>query len=126
MTKEIVKTNRYSVTIIETDIVHIRFTEAICIEVEDVKATFDIYQELSAVQERKILVEFPDHTTITSEAREYGQAAEIKADAEAFVITTLAQRILARFFKSFHKKAFPLKIFMNKEEAMNWLINYKK
>ncbi|WP_027420054.1 DUF7793 family protein [Crocinitomix catalasitica] len=126
MTKEIVKTNRYSVTIIETDIVHIRFAEAICIEIEDVKATFDIYQELSEAQDRKIMVEFPDHTTITSEAREHGQAAEINADAEAFVITTLAQRILARFFKTFHKKKHPFKIFMNKEEALTWLINYKK
>ena len=126
MTREIIETNTYKVALLPKDIVHIHFKPSICIEVEDIKATFAIYQELAVYQDFKILVEFPMYTTITTEAREYGAASDLKAIAEAFVIETLAQRILARFYKVFHKKNHPLKIFMDKNEALGWLQNYDK
>ena len=58
------------------------------------------------------------------EAREYGAASEVPAIAEAMVIQTLAHRILARFYTSFNKKSHPLKVFMNRDKAVEWLAGF--
>jgi hypothetical protein len=41
--------------------------------------------------------------------------------ADAFVIDSLAQRILGNFYLKFNKPQFPTRFFNSKEEALKWL-----
>ncbi|MBS1650775.1 MAG: hypothetical protein JSU07_02075 [Bacteroidetes bacterium] len=41
--------------------------------------------------------------------------------ADAFVITSLSQKILANFYLKFLKPERPTKFFVNKNDAINWL-----
>jgi hypothetical protein len=41
--------------------------------------------------------------------------------ADAFVIDSLAQRILGNFYLKFNKPQFPTRFFNSKEEALIWL-----
>jgi hypothetical protein len=44
--------------------------------------------------------------------------------ADAFVIKSMSQRILANFYVKIHKPERPTKFFSSKEDAMTWLNQY--
>lgn len=44
--------------------------------------------------------------------------------ADAFVIDSLAQRILGNFYLKFSKPQFPTRLFNSKEEALKWLSSF--
>lgn len=41
--------------------------------------------------------------------------------AEAFVVRSLAKRLLVRFYHQFHKPKNPLRVFADERKAANWL-----
>lgn len=45
--------------------------------------------------------------------------------AEAFVISSLPQRILGNFYLNNFKPIVPAKVFTNKEEAREWLLGFR-
>ena len=46
--------------------------------------------------------------------------------ADAFIVTSLPQKLIANFYLKFNKPARPTKLFSKKEDAVKWLKNYLK
>ena len=66
------------------------------------------------------------YTSVTKEGREYMATDEavLFTTVEAYVIQSLAQRILGNFYLKFNKPKVPTKMFTDREKAEKWLKNY--
>lgn len=67
-------------------------------------------------------------TQFTNSAREFSASKEGLrfSIAEALVIQNLAQKILVSFYLKINKPAKPSKAFNSEEDAIKWLLDYKK
>ena len=63
----------------------------------------------------------------TSEAKEYFASPEGSKDLQAiaFLVSTQIEKFIIKLFIEVNRPAIPCKIFSNKEEALEWLANYK-
>lgn len=109
------------IRLIENDIVHIAYKENHWVQVDDFREAFAVYDEYASEKPMRILVELPTHSSATSEAAKFAEKQTHQAIAEAVFIHTMGQRLLIRFYILFHKKRHPMKIFTNKENAIEWL-----
>jgi len=76
-----------------------------------------------------ILVVSGTKTTITKEAREYGENSPAHAITQAMAVVTdsLSQRIIINFiFLFFKRKNVSVKLFENKEKAIEWLLSFER
>ena len=66
------------------------------------------------------------YSNIESDAREYMATFESTrfSTAEAFVISSVGQKILANFYLKVNKPTVPTKIFTNLNSAVEWLRDY--
>ncbi len=64
-----------------------------------------------------------DYVQVTEQARDYGSSEEglRYSAAEAFVIKSLAHKLLANFYLKVNKPSVPTKFFGKKKDAENWL-----
>jgi hypothetical protein len=62
-----------------------------------------------------------EYATLTAAARKYLQTHEVPVRKEAFVIASLAQKIILNFYLRFRPNNHPCKAFKTREEAEKWL-----
>ncbi len=86
---------------------------------ENVKA----FGELSGGKKVPVLIIGGAFTSVTPEAREFMASEESLeySKAEAFLVNTLAQKILIQFYIKFNRPLVPTRIFTEKEKAIEWL-----
>ena len=118
---QIIKNEKSICQIIEDDIAYVYYYENSVLHISDLKETLEAYNELAQGTAIKILSEFGEYCTATSEARAFGETIDLYTTAEAMVFTSLAQRLLLRAFMLFKKQNHPFKIFDSKEAAIKWL-----
>lgn len=73
------------------------------------------------------LVDMSNHVDSTPEARNYYASSELAKYrlADAFVVTSLATRLVTNFYFTINTPPVPSKMFNNKEDAMAWLKQLK-
>lgn len=90
--------------------------------VEDLKKLVDSQAELGG-EKLPVLVLCSEHATTNSDLL-HAIAKNINnpySKADAFVIKSMAQKILANFYIKINIPERPTKFFNNKDEAINWL-----
>ncbi len=92
-------------------------------DIEDIKEIHQAATELSLNQKIRLLLIASDFTSITNDALKYlsTQEAAINSIAKAFVIKSLAQRILINFLIKVKGTPVPVKFFNDIEPAVTWL-----
>ena len=120
----IIESETVNVYAINSDTLLFLYKAKTLIELTDLKFVLDHHSALTKEKLYKIVVEFPQFTSLTAEAREYAVAYQLPAIAEAIVIKTLAQRITARFYYMFNAQKHPVKVFTDREKAIEWLKAY--
>lgn len=90
--------------------------------VEDLKKLVNAQKELGG-ERLPVLVLCSEHATTNSELLQSISKNENNpySKADAFVIQSMAQKILANFYIKINKPERPTKFFNNKEEAIGWL-----
>lgn len=77
-----------------------------------------------------LLVNFLDaDVNISNEARDYFAHDQIHARlrlCQAIVIGGLAQKLVAHFYKNFHRPDCPIGIFNNEADAIKWISDMRK
>ena len=70
-----------------------------------------------------LLIITGEYTLPTAEARAYIATPESDpyASAEAYVVTSLSQKLVGNVYLSFNKPARPTHIFTSEEKAVEWL-----
>lgn len=107
--------------------------EAICsddftYEVEHLKENMEYLSEIANGKKLLILNTVAPYTQISPEARAFLANGPHKeaSRAEAFVIHTLAHKMVASFFLKVNKPKVPTKFFTDRHEALKWLLTYKE
>lgn len=104
-------------------IVVIEFGDTVDLDVKEAKELLRATEEITGGAKALILNIAGKQTTATSAARDFAASAEAVefTIAEAYVVNTLPQKIIANFYINFHKPLVPTKIFNNTEAAIIWL-----
>jgi len=86
---------------------------------ENVKAS----GKLTSEKKVPVLIIGGAFTSVTKEAREFmaSQESLMYSKAEAFLVTSLPQKILINFYIKFNKPLVPTQTFIEKEKAIDWL-----
>ncbi len=120
-----IKFNYGKVQLYESKLVRIEVFSGTIIGLAESKSMNDAIGTLSEGKECLILIvadEFAQFDRDTSDfsASEEGQRYTI---ADALVVKSLSQKILANFYLKFNKPAKPTRIFTNEKEAADWLLS---
>jgi hypothetical protein len=73
----------------------------------------------------RFLVIIGENTTTTKEVRDFANDPERQktVNAQAYIVESLAHKILVNFMKNFYKTPKKFKVFSNEEEAAEWLLS---
>lgn len=103
--------------------VHLKWRKGADLEVKDIDEMHVAFKQITNGQQVKVVSEFEPFVSITSEAREYAASTSPDLIALAYVIHSLSQRIIIRFYIKMKKKKHPTKVFDSFDQAVNWLDN---
>ncbi|NOQ72077.1 MAG: hypothetical protein GQ574_08755 [Crocinitomix sp.] len=117
----IIKNKNSTGELLADDIVHIFYKGDTYLEIEDFKEGIQTYITFAQGQKLKILVEIGKFAGASAEARKFAQDNNPEALAEAIIIHSLAQRVLAKFYIIFHHSDHPVRVFVDKEKGIEWL-----
>jgi len=92
-------------------------------EMDDVEELMDAADSLGNGKKLLNLIVVGDGTLPNREAREFAASEEGSKYklADAFVVKSLAQKIIGNFMKKFSYITVPTEIFTEREEAVKWL-----
>lgn len=114
----------------DNDIIFIKLKDNIQVELEDAhKQYLFLKAKYNSINKHIILVETGLDTSISKEAREFASKPESNemTAATAVIVKSLAHRIIINFIiKLTHQQTMKMKMFDDKQKAINWLLSFKK
>jgi len=89
----------------------------------DAEAMVKRFKEMGNGKKFLLLFLAGNDTTVATDARYYASGAEANkyTIASAFVVKSIAQKLLGNAYVTFNKPITPTKIFTDEEEAVKWL-----
>jgi len=113
----------------DNGIIYIILKDDIQIELDDsTKQYLFLKSKYDGVNKHLILVESGLDTTISKEAREFSSKPQSNemTKATAVIVKSLAHRILINFIiKLTHQQTMKMKLFDDKQKAIDWLLTFK-
>lgn len=107
------------------DVILIIYKKDYNVELKDVEEVEEVYKELANGKPVFSILDSTDQfVNFSKEAQNFlAQEGEMVSQliAATVVLNNLPTRLLARFFISFHKPAYPTKIFKTRKEALAWI-----
>lgn len=114
----------------DNNIICIKLRDNIQIELEDSKKQFYFLKsKYDGINKHLVLVETGLDSSISKEAREFASKPESNemTAATAVIVKSLAHRIIINFIINFtHQQTMKMKLFDDKQKAINWLLSFKK
>ncbi|MBK8369145.1 MAG: hypothetical protein IPL10_17655 [Bacteroidetes bacterium] len=114
----------------DNDIIFIKLKDNIQVELEDAQKQYVFLKaKYNNINKHIILVETGLDTSISKEAREFESKPESNemTAATAVIVKSLAHRIIINFIiKLTHQQTMKMKMFDDKQKAINWLLSFKK
>lgn len=109
-------------------IVHYKIKKNTMILLNDIMEHFHYFEKKYAGQKFLNIYEFEENAEIDDDARKWASDPEGNSFtiADAFVIQSMAQKLLGNFYLTFHKPVKPTKLFNNFEDALLWLKSIEK
>jgi hypothetical protein len=118
-----------TIDIWESGIVHIKLKDNVQVELEDSKNQFNFLKsKFNGINKHLTLVEIGADTSISKEAREFGERPESNeiTKAMAVIVKSLAHRLIINFIIKFTRhQSIKMKMFDNKQKAIDWLLTFK-
>ncbi|MCB0400660.1 MAG: hypothetical protein KDD41_01110 [Flavobacteriales bacterium] len=107
----------------EDGIVEIHFKEKMVIGLDEAREITQCYDGLLEKRKYPLLHVAGNYVQATEEARAYGASEEglRYSLAEAYVIRSLAQKIIANFYMKVNRPSVPTRFFGTKQDAEVWL-----
>lgn len=107
-------------------ILEMKCGDDVCYEVTHFKEILRSVEEMWPNEKHPSLFLVGEFTSISMEARKFGATKEatVFSKAEAYVIRSLAQRLIGNFYLNFDKPPVPTKFFSNKKAAEIWLRSF--
>jgi hypothetical protein len=122
-----IRTNTDEISIDEHGIIHKKVLEGAHIDLTELKETEEICEKLSKQDKFLIMVDATAVHTMTPEAvKLLKEHIDTKRIAAAIISNRLGMRIMIDYFTNVEKSATPIKIFQAQDEALEWLLKFKK
>ncbi len=122
---EIINSKTSICSMIEPNILFVVMKGDAIVDISEVKENYEAAMKVTNGKRYASLVDARAFATITSEARDYSTLPEMYTNvvAQAVVVTSLANRLLANFLMQFYKKnkTVEMKIFNDCGTALIWL-----
>jgi hypothetical protein len=112
------------ITRLESGIFRIECEEDVVYDVQMVRENLSCIRKLAEGKLVPVYSLAGKYTLATKEAREYVAKAEMSRtilSAEAFVVQSASQRIIANFYLRINKPRIPTAFFKKEEDAVKWL-----
>lgn len=113
----------------DNGIVFIKIKNNITIELEDSQQQYQLLKsKYNGINKHLVLVETGNDTSLSKDAREFGSKPESNemTTAMAVIVKSLAQRLVLNFIIKFtHQQTMKMKLFDDKQKAINWLLTCK-
>ncbi len=107
------------------NIIYFRYYKNVEIDVDDVYDSFSVHKELGTGPEVKRIVHMELFGTITRAARDLVQNEGMPATAEAFILPSIAQKIMFNLYAKMRKQRHPIKAFKRLDEAIEWFEDFE-
>jgi hypothetical protein len=104
-------------------IIHLGIKDDVEVNVEDIREMNKAVEKIGGGRKFANLVTVGKYTTVSKEARDFAATDEANQYtlADAYVLHSFHQKIIANFFIKFNKPKLPVKFFDSEEEALEWL-----
>jgi len=125
-TYEVVHLSRSRFYFYPNNIVKVVINHGETIGVVDYLEGIDMLRKRAPEKKYLFFYELEDGASVTDELREVSSSPENNQFtlAEAFIVKSLAHRLLANFYMRFNKPAKPAKVVASDEEALEWLSTF--
>lgn len=114
-----------SISMIDPEIVEIRYKPKVDVSVEDMREILDSIYEFTGNKPLKRLIVITDGSSLQIKARvllqEENKMRKEYIIAEAVLVNSLAQKMITNFYLKFIKDSFPSKFFTDYNKAVDWL-----
>ena len=119
-----VSTDKATIKIYASGILHIHFHENADFDVEDKKLMFKETYELTLGKKYPTLFTADDGVSFTREAQAYGREQEpnLSYSCVALIVSNMAYRLLINFYINYYKPEITYKTFSNIDESYIWLL----
>lgn len=123
---EIIELSHSTIQLRSDGILQVDFVDECMLDVAECEELIRNYTAVLNTRKVPILHIFGRYTGATKGARDFSASPEgLKHSlAEAYVLKSLAHRLLLNFYIKFNKPAVPTKYFTTKQEAIAWLLKY--
>lgn len=125
--KELFRTDAAVIAISDDHIIALHYYEDVVVSLKNLKEIAGLVKQISEEYENCTLLTIGGtYTGIEEDARQFGNRHAFPVLAEAFVMRSLAHRILANFLMRLRLKPYPVRAFTDEQSARNWLLEQKK
>ncbi len=120
------KSKKYSISICNNSYYELEIFENCEITITDIKAIATIMEQKYDKLKLPVLVLCNEFALVNNEAMKYLAISENfpYSKSGAYVVSSIAQKILANFYLKINKPQRPTKFFNNKPDAIEWLQQY--
>ena len=119
---EVINNKNSQMRIFDNGILHITYREEVLLEISDIKE-MQVQFDLLKPKPTKVLQELGRYVNMSSDCRKFAAEHSPVLDGIAYVIHSLSQRLLIRFYVRMWKRDKPTKVFDKVEDAIIWLNN---
>ncbi|MFT4601313.1 MAG: hypothetical protein ACI857_001493 [Arenicella sp.] len=116
-----IKREKFEATLSEGNILYFRYYENMEVLEEDILESFEIHDILGVDENVKRIIHSEPFGSISKDARHLVQNQSRPATAEAYVITSLAQKIMFNLFIKVRKMKHSTRAFDKLDDAMEWI-----
>lgn len=121
MVTEKLVTDKFEAYFLEPKLFYLKLLRDTRQEIEDIEANIAFQKKLGVNEDCYRVVHAEKFATISKAAREHVENYAITVKAEAFIIPSIAQKILFNLYMKFRKNKNPLKAFDKLEDGIAWL-----
>lgn len=120
---DFIEYDKYTFTLRKDGIVHYRMKANCLILLPDILQHYEIFKKKYEGQKFLNLYEFEENAEVDDNVRKWASdpSGNNFTIADAFVIQSMAQKMIGNFYLTFHKPVKPTKLFNNVEDALKWL-----
>ncbi len=119
---------KFTFTLRKDGIVYYKTKPNVTINIDDIMEHYRYFEKKYANQKFLNIYEFADNSDMDDEVRKWASdpSGNNFTIADAFVINSIAQKLLGNFYITFHRPVKPTKLFNQMKDAEKWLKTFVK
>lgn len=119
---------KFTFTLRKDGIVYYKTKPNVTINIDDIMEHYRYFENKYSGQEFLNIYEFAENSDMDDDVRKWASdpSGNSFTIADAFVINSMAQKLIGNFYLTFHRPVKPTKLFNELQEAEKWLKSFSK